>query len=136
MCGSIFNGPVRPHAHRRISREEGIKGLYSGLAPSLAGVCHVAIQFPLYEGAKQYLATRGNSSSSTDDASSSSGSSSGSSGDSSSGGSSSSQRLPRTTDDLTVMELVGASAFSKVVAATITYPHEVGSLLLMIGEFT
>ncbi|MEW5308293.1 MAG: hypothetical protein WDW38_000263 [Sanguina aurantia] len=101
-------------ALRRISREEGIKGLYSGLAPSLAGVCHVAIQFPLYEGAKQYLATRGNSSSGTDD---------GGSG----GGGGGSQRSPRTTDDLSVMELVGASAFSKVVAATITYPHELAA---------
>lgn len=36
-------------AFRKMYRSEGVLSFYSGLAPALLGLTHVAIQFPLYE---------------------------------------------------------------------------------------
>jgi len=61
------------------------------LAPSLAGISHVVIQFPVYEQLKLELASR----------------------------------RGKDTTDLTPTELVVASAVAKMVASSVTYPHEV-----------
>lgn len=39
-------------AFRQIYKAEGLRGFYKGLLPSLFGVSHVAVQFPLYEAFK------------------------------------------------------------------------------------
>jgi solute carrier family 25 folate transporter 32 len=54
--GILYTGAA--DALLRIAREEGLRGLYAGFLPSLVGVTHVAIQFPLYERLKAGLAER------------------------------------------------------------------------------
>lgn len=46
------------HAFIQIYRTEGWRGFYRGLLPSLFGVSHVAVQFPLYEQFKTSLRRR------------------------------------------------------------------------------
>lgn len=41
-------------AFLQIYRSEGVLGFYKGLLPSLFGVSHVAVQFPLYEQFKAW----------------------------------------------------------------------------------
>lgn len=96
--GRSYGLDVTPTVYRgtfdalsRIVREEGVYGLYNGLVPSLMGIAHVAIQFPLYEACKTALA----------------------------------ERRGCQNDGLEVSDLIAASAFSKMVASSATYPHEV-----------
>lgn len=74
-------------AFSTIARNEGIRGFYKGLGPSLIGVSHVAIQFPLYEELKSLLIEA---------------------------------NMHTETANILL-----ASAVSKMVASTVTYPHEV-----------
>ncbi|KXS18088.1 mitochondrial carrier [Gonapodya prolifera JEL478] len=103
--------PNSPYTYRStwdaittIYRTEGLSAFYKGWAPSLMGVSHVAVQFPLYEwarvggwGSRLLAFFTGRPSADVSDR----------------------PGVPTSADVLV------ASALSKVVASGVTYPHEI-----------
>lgn len=84
-------------AFRKMYAGEGIRVFYSGLVPSLFGLVHVGIHFPAYEALKTALGVnRPEESESSDKPGSGK-----------------------------LWRLVVASAVSKMIASTVTYPHEI-----------
>ncbi|KAF2461581.1 calcium-binding mitochondrial carrier protein Aralar2 [Lineolata rhizophorae] len=82
-------------AARKMYRTEGLGAFYSGLAPALLGLTHVAIQFPLYEYFKmQFTGLQMGESSSED-------------------------------ENMHWAGIAAATFLSKVCATSATYPHEV-----------
>ncbi len=83
----------------RIYREEGLKGFWKGLSASYWGCSEGCIQFVVYEKLKKQLLERNNEK----------------------------RRASGLKDsgDLPAAYTLGAAAFSKFIATTATYPHEV-----------
>jgi solute carrier family 25 protein 33/36 len=100
------------HALTQILREEGVRGLYKGLIPSIWGVSETAIQFVLYERLKSMIAARTLQQQHVDTHRACPAPSS-----------SSSTSAPQT--ELRNLEYIAAAASAKVVASCATYPHEV-----------
>lgn len=90
---STFKYKNTPEAFRTIYQQEGIRAFYRGLGPSMFGVLHVAVQFPLYEGLKPLL-SRGH-------------------------------RHSSTSNEASWSSILVASAIAKMIASSLTYPHEV-----------
>lgn len=84
-------------AARKMWQSEGIRAFYSGLAPALLGLTHVTLQFPLYEALKQRFTGVGMG------------------------------EVPSSssTTGSNTLGILAATFFSKIVATTATYPHEV-----------
>lgn len=87
---TYYNGTV--DAFRKMYREEGIRVFYSGLVPSMFGLIHVGIHFPVYEKLKKVLRVTNHKSH---------------------------------EKELSLGRLILALAASKMIASTITYPHEI-----------
>jgi len=93
-------------AFKKMYKNEGFLVFYSGLVPSLFGLFHVAIHFPVYEQLKKMLHCdkfkEGEVTSS------------------------------HTTN---LIRLITASSLSKMVASTLTYPHEILRTRMQISSF-
>lgn len=81
-------------AFKTMYKEEGIRVFYSGLIPSLFGLLHVGIHFPVYEKLKAWLDCDLN-------------------------------RIVADQPRSILGRLILASSLSKMIASTITYPHEI-----------
>ncbi|EMG49369.1 YIA6 Mitochondrial nicotinamide adenine dinucleotide transporter 1 [Candida maltosa Xu316] len=88
--GTHYKGTL--DAFKQMYKNEGIRAFYSGLVPSLFGLLHVGIHFPVYEKLKTIFQCNLNS---------------------------------QGTDSSIVWRLIAASSISKMIASTITYPHEI-----------
>jgi len=99
------------HALSVTLKTEGIKGLYSGLVPSLFGLIHVGIQFPCYEFLKQY----GTMITITEE----------NENDENSSKNRQQQQQQFQNQNLTWQRVLFASVVSKVIASVAAYPHEV-----------
>lgn len=83
-------------AARKMYTTEGVRAFYSGLTPALLGLTHVAVQFPAYEYLKTKFTGQGMGAAST------------------------------TSDPKAHwFGILCASIFSKIMASSATYPHEV-----------
>ncbi|XBW38536.1 hypothetical protein QEN19_004124 [Hanseniaspora menglaensis] len=78
-------------------RQEGIRSFYSGLTPTLFGLVHVAIHFPLYEYCKNHIFRYDS-------------------------GNSKNNEIKKREQ---FSNLFMSSCFSKMIATAITYPHEI-----------
>ena len=85
-------------------KEEGLGVFYSGLIPSLFGLLHVGIHFPVYEKLKQALDCN---------------------------------LTPQhqNGDSLLLWRLIVASSVSKMIASTVTYPHEILRTRMQIQSY-
>lgn len=82
-------------AFRKMYANEGFRVFYSGLIPSLFGLIHVGIHFPIYEALKKGLHVH------------------------------KVEYIAQGQVDHKLWRLILASSFSKMIASTITYPHEI-----------
>lgn len=82
-------------AFRQMYKNEGIRVFYSGLVPSLFGLLHVGIHFPTYEALKKVLHVD------------------------------LPELLANSEQPNKLWRLMAASCTSKMIASTVTYPHEV-----------
>lgn len=87
------------NAFKTMYKHEGINVFYKGLLPSYFGLCHVAIQFPLYENFKKIFKIDNNTESNL-------------------------QNLSLNEKVTNFVKFILASSLSKMIASGITYPHE------------